>query len=100
MWFWCQLLNNGPVPVKVQVLSQYGQGTYFLNPGQSQWVQWYPGVKVLVAWDMYTNALVTTYAFNVTGPVLHTVVQQAVPMTQGNPAPPNHPLQPVNAPQL
>ncbi len=92
MWFWCQLVNNHVAPVRVQVISIFGQGLYFLNPGQSQWVQWYPGVKVLVAWDSFSNALVTTYPFNVTSPVLHAVVQQSqIPFAPGQPAPVNHP---------
>jgi hypothetical protein len=84
-WFWCQLINNYGSPVRVVIISQYGQGLYFINPGQSQWVQWYPGVKVLIAFDQFTGQLVTTYAFTVNGPLMQTVFQQNIPMTPGQP---------------
>ena len=85
-WFWCQLLNNYGSPIRVVIISQYGQGLYFVNPGQSQWVQWFPGVKVLIAFDQFTGQLVTSYPFTVNGSTMHTVFQQQnMPFINGQP---------------
>src|SRR5262249_25639610 len=84
-WFWCQLYNNTGTPVRVITISQYGQGLYYLNPGQYQWVSWYPGVKVLVAFDQWSGNLVTTYPFFVSGPTLQTVAQSPINPQPGGP---------------
>lgn len=82
-WFWCQLWNHTGSPIRVVIISNFGQGTYYINPGQYQWTQWYPGVKVLIAFDQWSGQLVTTYTFNVTGPVAHYVTQSNIPNVQG-----------------
>lgn len=72
-FFWCQIHNMSGNPIKVVITSWYGQGTYYLQPNQQQWVQWFPGQKVLTSWDQFTQQLVASYPFQVTGPTMHAV---------------------------
>jgi len=75
-WFWCLLLNNTPIPVRVVVLSQFGQGHYYIYPNQNQWVQWYPGQKSLTAFDLNNGQILTTHGIVVNGPMQYTVTGQ------------------------
>jgi hypothetical protein len=82
-WYWCYLINNTPIFLKVVVLSQFGQGTYYLFGGQGQWVQWYPGQKVMALFDGNSGQFLYSYTFTVTGPGQYSVVNP--PSTPGTP---------------
>src|SRR5262245_52522072 len=73
-WYWCYLVNNTPSFVRVVVISQYGQGTYFQEPVQNQWVQWYLGQKVMTVFDGATGQYYTSYPFYVSGPGQYSVM--------------------------
>jgi hypothetical protein len=73
-WSWCYLINNTPIFLRVVVISQFGQGMYYLFPGQGQWVQWYPGQKVMTLFDGNSGQLLYSYTYFVSGPGAYTVV--------------------------
>jgi hypothetical protein len=72
--YWCYLYNNTSNFLKVHILSPYGQGLYYLWPGQGQWVQWYPGQKVMTLFDGSSGAFLYSYTFTVSGPGTYTVI--------------------------
>jgi hypothetical protein len=78
-WFWCDLLNNTPSFIRVLIVSQYGQGSYYLWPGQDTWVQWFPGAKVMTVFDGNSGQLLYSYTFYVSGPGLYTVSGSGIP---------------------
>jgi hypothetical protein len=78
--FWCYLLNNTASFLKIVVLSQFGQGLYYLLPGQGQWLQWYAGQKVMTLFDGNSGQLLYSYTFCVNGPGQYNV-------SGGGPAP-------------
>ena len=73
-WYWCYLVNNTPLFLRVFVISSFGQGTYYVYPNQGQWVQWYPGQMVMTLFDANTNQFVLSHTFFVTGPGQYSVL--------------------------
>jgi hypothetical protein len=80
-WYWCYLVNNTPIFLRVVVISQFGQGMYYIFPGQGQWVQWFPGQKVMTLFDGNSGQLLHSHLFYVSGPGMYTVTggSQGIP---------------------
>ena len=85
----CKLVNITARNLRVIVISLFGQQTYVLRPHQSVVVSWYPGIKVVIAFDATTGALVSLRAVNVQGPMTVHVGRavESEPETEATPEP-------------
>lgn len=80
---YCQLKNNSGLSLSTVVISTFGQGHYFLEPGELIIVRFCEGKKVVISWDNQTQELLDFHCICVAKPALFRLIKSTTMLAPG-----------------